>query len=221
MRRPGRHVLLMTILMIGLLPGAWAAGDGLGTATKREKAASASPTDLFGLGKMEIGLSAGYGDAIPVGGTDDDELEEVEFVYVAPRFGIGISDPMGGDAWYRGNLELLGEGAFLANLEPKDGFAGGITAMLRYNFLPRGGGNFIPFVELGAGIIFLDIDLKNQADGFNFTPQGGFGFHYFVSERTAFTAEWRFHHISNAGTRDENDGINDSLVLGGVSVFFK
>ena len=218
MRRQGWQVLLLTILLIGFLPGGWAA-ESAGNAVKQEKAAPESPTDLFGFGKQEIGIAVGHGLAIPIGGTDNDELRDVQFIYVAPRWGIGISDPMGGDAWYRGNFELVGEGAFLFNYEPKDGFGGGVTAMFRYNFLP--GGNFIPFVSLGAGIIFLDIDLKNQADGLNFTPQGGFGFHYFLSERTAFTGEWRFHHMSNAGIDNDNDGINDSLFLAGFSVFLK
>ena len=219
MRHRHRQLLLLTILLIGLLPGGWAAGQSAGTAMKQEKEVPEFPTALFGFGKQEIGIAVGHGLAIPIGGTDNDELRDVQFIYVAPRWGIGISDPMGGDAWYRGNFELLAEGALLVNYEPKDGFGGGLTAMFRYNFLP--GGNFIPFVSLGAGIIFLDIDLKNQADGFNFTPQGGFGFHYFVSERTAFTGEWRFHHMSNAGINDDNDGINDSLFLAGFSVFLK
>lgn len=219
MKRQGWHVLLLMILLIGLLPGGWAAAQSPRTAKPGRGAASDSPTDLFGYGKQEIGLAVGHGLAIPIGGTDNDELRDVQFIYVAPRWGIGISDPMGGDAWYRGNFELVGEGALLFNYEPKEGFAGGLTAMFRYNFLP--GGSFIPFVSLGAGIIFLDIDLENQADGFNFTPQGGFGFHYFVSERTAITGEWRFHHISNAGIHDDNDGINDSLFLVGFSTFLK
>ncbi|MFQ5846316.1 MAG: acyloxyacyl hydrolase [Candidatus Methylomirabilales bacterium] len=213
-------VLSVTVVMMLLLPKeGWAAGAGSESPEKPEKAAQGSPADLFRLGKQEIGLSVGYGHALPLGGTDNGELEDVRFFYAAPRWGIGISDPMGGKAWYRGNLELLGEGAFLVNFEPEDGFAGGITAMFRYNFLPKGGGNFIPFVEFGAGIIFLDIGLKSQQDGFNFTPQGGVGFHYFVSERTAFTGEWRFHHISNAGIHSDNDGINDSLLMIGVSFF--
>lgn len=219
MGQPRRLVLFATCLGILLVPqGGGAAGDGLGTPAKQGTAAAQSPSHLFGFGRQEIGIAVGHGLGIPIG-KGNEELEDVQFIYVAPRWGIGISDPMGGDAWYRGNFELLGEGALLFNFEPKDGFAGGITAMLRYNFLS--GGNFIPFVEAGAGILFLDIDLENQADGLNFTPQGGVGFHYFVSEWTAVTGEWRLHHISNGDINGPNKAINDSLFLIGISTFFQ
>ncbi|MFQ5990136.1 MAG: acyloxyacyl hydrolase [Candidatus Methylomirabilales bacterium] len=33
------------------------------------------------------------------------------------------------------------------------------------------------------------------------------------------TAEWRLHHISNAGSNDPNNGINSSLFLVGLSTF--
>jgi opacity protein-like surface antigen len=171
------------------------------------------------LGKEEVGLAAGYALAIPIGGTAGGDLEDVQFIYFAPRWGVGLGDPVGGDAWYRGNFDFLVEGAFLYEVEPRDGWAAGLTLMFRYNFLP--GGNFVPFVEAGAGFVVLDFDLEDQADGVNFTPQAGLGFHYFVSERTAVTGEWRFHHISNAGTEEPNRGINDSLFLVGLTIFLE
>lgn len=211
-------ILILIMVVFGLGPGAWAAGEGPETAVEGMNEVPLSPASLFGLGRQKIGLAVGYGFGIPLGGTKGGDVEEIQYTYVAPHWGIGISNPMGGDSWYRGNVELLMEGAFIINFEPKSGFAGGATAMLRYNFLP--GGNFIPFIELGGGIVSLDFDLQDeQSDGFNFTPQGGVGFHYFVSERTALTAQWRLHHISNAGIDEPNDGINSSLFLIGVSAF--
>lgn len=103
------------------------------------------------------------------------------------------------------------EGTLLYAFEPGDGVAGGVTPLIRYNFLA--GDRFIPFVQGGAGILALDFNLRRQSDGVNFTPQGGLGFHYFVSARAALTWEWRYHHISNAGIRRPNMGINSSLLL--------
>ena len=221
MRRPPKPVLLATV-MVALLPWVISAADpGLTSPPRQERAGAQSPARHFRLGTQEIGIAAGYGFALTfVGETGgDDELRDVQYIYFAPRWGIGISDPMGGDAWYRGNVELVAEGAFLFNLEPKDGFAGGITAMFRYNFLP--GGAFIPFLQAGVGILSLDFDLKNRSDGLNFTAQPGFGFHYFVSDRTAFTGEWRYHHISNANIEKPNLGINSSLFLIGITTFLR
>ena len=222
MRLPRKQIPLATVVVALLLPRAVSGADpGLRSSTQQERAGPQSPARLFRLGTQEIGIAAGYGFALRfVGETgDDEELRDVQYFYVAPRWGIGISDPMGGDAWYRGNVELLAEGAFLLNLEPKDGFAGGITVMLRYNFLPAG--VFIPFVEAGAGILSLDFDLMNRSDGLNFTAQAGFGFHYFVADRTAFTGEWRYHHISNAAIERPNLGINSSLFLIGLTIFLR
>jgi lipid A 3-O-deacylase len=210
MRRPRRLAVLATVLGLSLSPvRGWSADPGPGS----------SPAALFGLGKQSLGLAGGFGFALPIADTGDEQLQEVEFVYVAPRWGIGISDPMGRDAWYRGSFEVVAEGALLYQVEPENGFAGGITAMLRYNFLR--GGPFIPFAEAGVGILVLDWDLEERSDGVNFSPQAGFGFHYFVSPRTALTSEWRWHHISNAGIDQPNRAINSSLFLIGVTTFLK
>ena len=77
---------------------------------------------------------------------------------MAPRFGIGISDIKGEDEWYRGNFELLVETPLLFQYEPGNGNAKGGSLLLRYNFLPED--KFIPFVEIGGGIMFLDFDLE-------------------------------------------------------------
>jgi lipid A 3-O-deacylase len=173
----------------------------------------------FGFGKQSLGLSGGYGLALPVGGTDAPELEDIEFVYVTPRWGIGITDPLGGRSWYRGNFELLLEGTFLYMLEPKSGIAGGLAPGVRYNFLT--GTRIIPFLQVGVGFIALDADLARQSDGLNFILQSGLGLHYFITQRTALTGEWRFHHISNASIHDRNAGINSSLFMLGITFFLR
>ena len=91
--------------------------------------------------------------------------------------------------------------------------------MLRYNFLESG--RVVPFIEAGAGLLGTDFDLKGQSDGFNFSVQGGLGLHFFVLPRVAVTAEARLHHISNAGLRQPNNGINDCLFLLGASFFLR
>lgn len=188
--------------------------------------AARSREHLFRYGKQEVGIGVGYTEGFRFGESAP-ELEEVNLIYVAPRWGIGISDPMGGDAWYRGNFELLMEGAILIQTDPTDGFGAGLTAMVRYNFLSEG--RFIPFVEGGAGLLGIDFDLSSrrrpeaeiggQRDGFNFSLHFGVGSHYFVSDRTALTGEVRYHHISNAETRQPNNGIDSVVFMLGVSVF--
>jgi hypothetical protein len=207
-----------------VLVAALVALPGLGSKSGHALAAAAADQpgtydSAFGFGKQSLGISAGYGLALPVGGSQAPELEDIQFVYVTPRWGVGISDALGDRSWYRGNFELLLEGTFLYLFEPKRGIAGGIAPVVRYNFLT--GSRVIPFLQAGAGVIALDADLRRQADGLNFILQSGVGLHFFLSQSTALTGEWRFHHISNAGIHDRNAGINSSLFMLGVTFFLR
>jgi len=177
----------------------------------------ADPETRFARGSQEWSLAVGQGTGFELFGSAGSDLVDVEFAALVPRWGMVVSDPLGDGAWYRGSLQLLTEGAFLYAYEPKGGFAWGATLALRWNFLASE--RIVPFVTLGAGLVDLEFDLEHQADGINFTPQGGVGLHVRASRRTSLTAEWRLHHISNADLRQDNDGINDGLFLIGASYF--
>ena len=211
-----RHVVVLMAALIALSGFALKSGEAVAADAAGQPGTYES---AFGFGKQSLGISGGYGFALPVGGTDAPEMEDIEFVYVTPRWGIGITDPLGGRSWYRGNFELLLEGTFLYMLEPKRGIAGGIAPGLRYNFLTNT--RFIPFFFAGVGFIALDADLARQSDGLNFILQSGVGLHYFISQSTALTGEWRFHHISNASIHDRNAGINSSLFMLGLTFFLR
>jgi hypothetical protein len=175
--------------------------------------------DLFGYGKQQWSIAAGYGFGVGLLGSNDGNLKEIRYATVIPRWGIGLGDPLAVSSWYEGNFDLLVEAPMLFEYHPEHGFAGGGTLMLRYNFLQLE--RVVPFIEGGAGVLGTDLDLKEQADGFNFSLQAGLGFHFFVLPRVAITAESRFHHISNAGLRNPNSGINDCLFLIGTSFFVR
>lgn len=208
------HVLAVSCLLLLSLIGSSRQGNLFASEPK-----PAAEDGLFGFGRQSIGISAGHGLALPIGGSRGTELDNTQFLYLAPRWTIGISDPIGGHSLFRGNFELVLEGALHYIFKPKNGFAGGLTPLVRYNLLT--GARWIPFVQAGAGLLALNADLKLQPDGLNFTPQIGLGLHYFIFDRTSLTAEWRFHHLSNAGIHDRNVGINSSLVLFGVTYFLR
>jgi hypothetical protein len=198
---------------VALLAAAWLASPA-------PAASAPDPSDpeaRLPHGAQEWALAVGHGLGFALGSSGQSDVEDVEFVALVPRWGLVLTDRLGADAWYAGNLEILVEGAFLQAYEPKGGFAGGGTLGLRWNLL--GGRRIVPFVEIAGGIVDLDFDLEHQANGISFTPQGGAGLHFMMSGRMAITGEWRFHHISNADLRDDNDGINDSLFLVGFSFF--
>jgi hypothetical protein len=168
-------------------------------------------------GSRHFALALAQGTGLGIWGSEHRDAEDVRFAGLIPRWGVGLSDPLAEGAFYHGNLELLIEGALLFAYGPHGGWMGGANAVLRYNLL--GWGRVVPFLEVGAGVAYLDLGLDSQSDGLGFTPQGGLGLHWVLSERAALTVAWRLHHVSNAGLYDDNVGINDSLLLVGVSWF--
>jgi hypothetical protein len=169
----------------------------------------------FGKGKRHVGLSLGAGTGFSMGFSGDGDGRNVDFFELRPRFGVGVSDELGADEWYLGNVDLLVEGEFLFEFD--HGTYQGVALLFRYNFL--NGSRFFPFIEGGSGIGNLDFDLVDQDDGVSFSPQGGVGFHYFVGERLSLNAAARYHHISNAGTHMPNNSINDFTFSAGFSYF--
>ena len=75
------------------------------TAFASEESVQNSGNDaLFRYGRQSIGISGGHGLALPIGATGGGDLRDLQFLYLAPSWGIGLSDPIGGNSWYRGIL---------------------------------------------------------------------------------------------------------------------
>jgi hypothetical protein len=200
-----RCLLLSLLVLLGGLP-----------ALARAEPSAPSGATRFGRGRRHIGLAAGVGVGMRRIGKHRD-TDDVRYASVTPRLGIGVTDPLGGDAWYRGGFEVLAEGTFLSVFEPRSGWAAGGSAILRYDLLRFG--RFVPFFDGGVGILNLDFDLDDQADGVGFIIHTGLGSHLFLSERTALTGEWRYQHVSNARIHLPNRSINASAFFLGASFF--
>ncbi len=187
-----------------------------------EEPSAGAAADLFEGGALQLGVQGGhafgFGDPFASEGTEN---EEVRIALLAPSLGIGISDAWGDARWYRGSFALLGEAQLWWNREPRGGTGGAVGLLLRYQFLAPRELGLVPFVESGAGLGGIDFDLRSQRDGFNFLLQTGAGAHWLVLPRTALTAGYRYHHISNAGSRRPNTGINAHLVHLGITCFLR
>lgn len=66
------------------------------------------------------------------------------------------------------------------------------------------------------GAAYIGYETKDQRGGFNFLPQAGAGISFPGGEKTAITFEYRFRHLSNAGLRMPNAGIDAHMLLVGV-----
>lgn len=212
--------MLAVRLGFGFLLIAVAAAPGSSAAETPEDPAHTR----FGFGRKHGTLSVGYGLGFHRGSNEatggaSRELGRVSLIEVIPEIGVGVTDVLGGEAWYRGNVEMGLAAAFIFNTRPRSGVAVGGGVTLRYNFLS--GKRFVPFLDANAGIVHLDFDLQHQSDGFNFNVGFGGGFHRFVSRRTAVTTSIRWQHFSNLGTALPNNGINAVQFLIGVSYFWE
>lgn len=161
----------------------------------------------------EADVGFGYGVDIS---SDATFLGDVRFVGIAPRVGRPFGNRILEGGWTEGQMRLLVEIPIWVSLEPQRGYAAGATLLGRYTLAAPGRAR--PFVEIGAGPIYLDFDNeRSQADGFSFTLQGGLGVMVSLSPRWAVVPRFHLHHISNAGLRKPNPGINDVLITLGVA----
>lgn len=91
--------------------------------------------------------------------------------------------------------------------------------ILRWNFVPYR--RFAPWIQGAGGLVYTthkfppDVLVPHGQPGgtsvFNFTPQFGVGFHYFVKPRRSIDFEANAVHISSASLGDKNPGVNASV----------
>jgi len=134
-----------------------------------------------------------------------------------PRWAVGLSDPLAHGAFYEGNLELDVEPMALLNLQPRSGWAAGGALLLHYNLVDFG--SIVPFVEAGGGAGGLRFHFHGESDGLVFPLQASIGFHALTFSRGAFTTSVGYYHLSNAGLRHPNQGVNAVLLRIGFTAF--
>jgi hypothetical protein len=170
----------------------------------------------FKFGDVELTLAGGYSRSHTTVG--EDEAQDLDGFQFLPHVGIFLSDEHG-EPGIRGNFELLIEPTVVhLRAESESGTAAGVSALARWVFTTPW--VVRPYAEVGLGILGGNFDLRQTNCDINFIIEGGAGLLWFVAERTALTASYRFQHISNASTCDFNLGINSSLFVLGVSYFF-
>ena len=77
-----------------------------------------------------------------------------------------------------------------------------------------------PYIKAAAGTLYMSQHTHEQSTQFNFYEYGGAGVHWFINKNIGLTAEYRFRHLSNAGIKQPNGGINTSFALAGIDYKF-
>jgi len=146
-----------------------------------------------------------------------DRLSHISFVNFTPRVSILPFDPVG-NGWLRGSLETGLEGWFQHYLEPHDATAQGLKAAARYHFLSAG--PLVPYAEVTAGVGGSSLKTLELRSTLNFILEAGVGLSYFVTDRVAVGAGYRFQHMSNGNVERPSSGFNSDTGTLGVSYFF-
>ncbi|MDH5626353.1 MAG: acyloxyacyl hydrolase [Nitrospira sp.] len=133
-----------------------------------------------------------------------------------PSWSMTLTDPIGA-GWYQGQLAIGAELLAFGTYEPITAYGVAVTPKLVYTFTTL---NWLrPYVEGGGGPMLTDLGgrVPEQPGQFNFVVWGGAGCSWSLTSTWAVQAGYRFVHISNAGTRSPNSGLNFGMPFIGFS----
>ncbi len=79
---------------------------------------------------------------------------------------------------------------------------------------------FSPYVFGSVGPHYISVQTNDQANGFIFADTVGFGLSIPFIKISALYFEYRLRHLSNAGLKDPNSGINTHFGTVGISFIY-
>ena len=183
---------------------------------------SISPINVFaerpeqGIGKwlQEIGIVTGFVDG------HLKRLDNFNAAILGVRFGFDLKpftkkmfnfEPVG-------LLELVYEPFLEPVTSPRSNIELGVPILLKYAYPLTD--KFYPFVAVGTGPYYTSLSTYEQGTQFNFISQGGAGISYFFKENVSLNVEYRRRHVSNAGIKEPNGGIDANAYIIGLSWYF-
>lgn len=196
---------------------AFAAESPNGNGAKKEK----DYADRFKKGSSELGFQAGWGRSVDIPPPPGDmHRTDWQFAYFFPNYKYNLTGIVG-ESFYRGALLWMNEAGVAVAHHPGSGVIAGFSPlMLEYKFLqPKA--QWAPHIFGGAGFSYTDWNDKDFqreiGTNFEFLLHLGAGVELYKSRMGAFSANYRFFHVSNAGIKFPNIGINANLFTVGYS----
>jgi lipid A 3-O-deacylase len=164
--------------------------------------------------RSEAAFLTGYGISHKYFGATRSQVQTWDAI---ARFGLFLSEETGKGSWYQGRHELLMELPYhlAVDHDGRSMVGGYLLGSWKFTALK----NVAPYVFAGGGPLFVDLGLPTMGTKLCFSYQGGTGLQYLIGRNRALTLEYRYHHISNAGTANPNEPINSSKILMGISFY--
>ncbi len=134
----------------------------------------------------------------------------IDFAVDSIRLGLMLNNPHGSNL-LAGNFEALGEVFGAGVFDGLSGVLAGSTLIFRYNFIqPRT--RFVPYLQGGGGFVYTSFSGHESRDlvslPVEFNLQAGGGVRYRLDRHWSLLLEAGYRHISNAGLKNPNFGIN-------------
>jgi lipid A 3-O-deacylase len=130
---------------------------------------------------------------------------DISFVAVHPRMGWFVTD----------RLEIYGEATLLLYQRPAAAISAGVGGLAGRLYWATDR-TWMPYLTSGAGLLWTSLQVREIDRVFNFQIFYGAGVRQVKRRGAGLMIELRNHHISNAGTRGDNLGVNALTVLAGV-----
>ena len=162
--------------------------------------------------RYELTLLTGYG--ITHRGFGETRTQVQTWDAIA-RLGWYLSDEIGKGSWYQGRHQLLVELPY--HLAVDHGARSMVGGYLLGSWKFTSLSHVKPYIFAGGGPVYVGLGLPSMGAKLDFSYQGGTGIQIPIAAATMLNLEYRYHHISNAGTATPNEPLNSSKILVGVS----
>ena len=156
-------------------------------------------------------LIGGYGQSFPGWGETSQRVQTVDLI---PRYSHRIFDNIG-SGWYRGFHSILLELPVSFIVSPDISTMVGVNFLAAYTFTADQ--EWQPYMFGGGGPVYSFGDISGMGADLNGNYQFGIGITYPWIQNHQLLFELRYHHISNAGTKEPNDPLNSVKFLIGVT----
>ncbi|MBU1057650.1 MAG: acyloxyacyl hydrolase [Proteobacteria bacterium] len=154
---------------------------------------------------------AGYGQSFPGWGETTQRVETLDLV---PRYNHLIFDDLG-SGWYRGFHSILIELPLHVVVSPDVSTMIGLNFLASYTF--TAGEHWRPYLFGGGGPLYSFADISGMGADWNGNYQFGLGIESDVLETHRLLFEFRYHHISNGGSKEPNEPLNSCKFLIGIT----
>ncbi len=167
--------------------------------------------DIIDTSKDSWGLLGGYGQSIPGWGQTTERVETIDMI---PRYTHHIFDDIG-SGWYQGYHSILLETPVHIVASPDVSTMIGLNFLACYTFTSND--QWQPYLFGGGGPLYSFANIPGMGADWNGNYQFGLGLEYALADANSLLLEFRYHHISNGGSKEPNDPLNSCRFLIGVT----